>query len=372
MSGNSIGEVFRFTCFGESHGRCVGAVVEGCPPGIKLTVKEIQDQLDKRKPVNPHVSTSRREEDKVELLSGIYQGCTTGAPISMLVWNNNVDSEMYKELRIKPRPGHADYPASIKYAGFNDNRGGGRFSGRLTAAFVMAGAVAKKVLDTREIEVLAHTVEIGGVRIRGRPTVSDIRKQVYSNALRCAEPETAQEMEQIVSATKREDDSCGGIVECIVLNLPVGIGDPIFDALDADLAKALFTIPAVKGVEFGAGFSVSKMKGSENNDHFLVRNEKIATKTNNSGGILGGMSNGMPVILRVAFKPTPSIAKEQRTVDLVRMIETSLHVRGRHDTCIVPRAVPVVESMVAITLVDHMLRAETGCRWANKARLEEN
>jgi chorismate synthase len=334
-------------------------------------VKDVQDQLDKRRPVNSHVSTSRREEEEVELLSGIYQGHTTGAPICMLVWNRDVKSEMYKELRFKPRPGHADYPASVKYAGFNDNRGGGRFSGRLTAAFVMAGAVAKKVLDTRDIEVLAHTVEIGGVIIQGHLTVDDIRKRVYTNVVRCAEPEAAREMGKTVSTAKKEGDSCGGIVECIVLNLPVGIGDPIFDTLDGDLAKALFTIPAVKGVEFGAGFSVSKLKGSENNDHYFVRNGKIVTKTNNSGGILGGMSNGMPVILRVAFKPTPSIAKEQRTVDLARMIETPIQVRGRHDTCIVPRAVPVVESIVALTLVDHILRAETVCRWASKARLGE-
>jgi chorismate synthase len=286
----------------------------------------------------------------------------------MLVWNRDVNSAMYKELRFKPRPGHADYPASVKYADFNDIRGGGRFSGRLTAAFVMAGAVAKQILGTREIEVLAHTVEIGGVRIRGHPTVGDIRKHVYTNALRCAEAEAAREMDKTVTTARKEGDSCGGIVECIVSNLPVGIGDPIFDALDADLAKALFTIPAVKGVEVGAGFSVSKLRGSENNDHYFVNNEKIVTKTNNSGGILGGMSNGMPIVLRAAFKPTPSIALEQRTVDLARMAETPIQVRGRHDSCIVPRAVPVVESMVALTIVDHLLRAETSWRWASKAR----
>ena len=356
MSGNSIGKHFVLTCFGESHGRCVGVVIDGCPPGLPLSVSDVQTEVDKRRPVSDEVSTPRREEDNVEILSGIFNGYTTGAPICMLVWNREVDSSPYEEFRWKPRPGHADFTALKRYREFNDYRGGGRFSGRITVAFVMAGAVAKKLLTGIGVEVLAHTVEVGGVKLREKPNVDEVRRNVYRNVMGCAKMDVAKEMEKAVIEARNEGDSVGGTVECNVLNLPVGVGDPIFDSLDADLAKILFDIPAVKGVEFGAGFGVSQMRGSEDNDQYAIREGKIVTLTNNSGGILGGLSSGMPIVVRVAFKPTSSIPKRQQTVDLKRLVETPLEIEGRHDACIVPRAVPIVESAVAVVLVDHLLR----------------
>jgi chorismate synthase len=227
----------------------------------------------------------------------------------------------------------------------------------MTVAFVMAGAVAMKLLERIGIEVLAHTIEVGGVSIRTKPSMEMIRKQVYSNIMRCADPRTAKMMEQVVSQSRDEGDSVGGIVECIALNVPVGIGEPIFNSLDIDLTKIIFSIPAVKGVEFGAGFNVSKLKGSENNDPYAIRNEQVITLTNNAGGILGGLSNGMPIIIRTAFKPTPSISKVQKTINLEEMTQVPIKIKGRHDACIVPRAVPVVRSVVAIVLADHVLRA---------------
>jgi chorismate synthase len=357
LSTDSVGKVFAVTCFGESHGRCVGVVVGGCPPGLKLTENDVQMELEKRRSSSDKISTARREEDRVEFLSGVFNGHTTGAPICMLVWNREVDSEPYEEFRGRPRPGHADYPALVKYRGFNDYRGGGRFSGRMTVALVMAGAVALKLLGRFGVEVLAHAVEIGGVKVGGEPTLKMIRNIVYSNNMRCADPEAARLMEERVLEAKEEGDSVGGIVECTALNVPVGIGEPIFDSLDVDIARLLFAVPAVKGVEFGAGFTASRLKGSENNDQYAVRNGKVVTLTNNSGGILGGLSNGMPIVVRVAFKPTPSISKAQKTVDLERMVEVPIDVKGRHDACIVPRAVPVVRSAVAMVLADHFLRA---------------
>ena len=303
------------------------------------------------------MSTSRLEEDRVEILSGVYRGYTTGAPICMVVWNRDVNSKPYEAIRFKPRPGHADYPAAIKYGGFNDYRGGGRFSGRMTAAYVMAGAVAKRLLKFSGIEVLAHTVQIGEVRLSREVSYEEIRRNVYQNAVRCADPETAVLMENVVLEAVEEGDSVGGVVEGLALNVPTGVGEPIFDSLDSDLAKTLFNIPAVKGVEFGAGFRAASMGGSENNDQYAVRNGKVITLTNNAGGILGGLSTGMPIVVKVAFKPTPSISKKQRTVDLKEMKEVELELEGRHDPCIVPRAVPVVEACIAIVLADHMIRA---------------
>lgn len=356
MSGNSIGKSFMVTCFGESHGKCVGVVVDGCPLGLEVNEEIIQRELDRRRPRLERVSTSRREEDKVQLLSGVFMGRTTGAPITMLVWNRDVDSTPYDEYRWKPRPGHADYPALIRYGGNNDYRGGGRFSGRLTAAIVMAGAIAKVYLQAKHVEVLAYTLEVAGIRAQVPPTPSDIRERASRNVMSCPDQEAAKRMEKAVEAAREEGDSVGGIVECLALGVPPGVGDPIFDSLDADLAKMLFDIPAVKGVEFGSGFGAARLKGSENNDPYRLQDGRVVTETNNSGGILGGLSNGMPIIVRVAFKPTPSISKRQRTVDLKRMEETELEIKGRHDACIVPRAVPVVEAAVAVVLADHILR----------------
>lgn len=352
---NSLGKLFSVTSFGESHGRCVGVVIDGCPAGLSVSREDIQQEVDKRRPQTGVASTTRAEEDKVEILSGIFNDRTTGAPICLLIWNRDVDSSDYERTRYLPRPGHADYTAFAKYGGFNDFRGGGRFSGRITATFVMAGAVAKKLLNQIGIEVLAHTVEIGGVRA-DTSSVNEIRG-AGSSPLKCADPEATREMLAIIEQVKGEGDSLGGIIEGIALNVPVGLGEPVFDTMEGDLAKAIFAIPAVKGIEFGAGFSAAATRGSENNDPFIISNGRIETETNNSGGILGGISNGMPIVLRAVVKPTASIPRSQNTVNIERMENAVLEVRGRHDSCIVPRAVPVIEAMMAITLCDFAIRA---------------
>ncbi len=354
--GNSFGKLFTITSFGESHGRCVGVTIDGCPAGLPLIEEDIQKEVDKRRPGSGIASTTRVEEDRVEILSGIFNGHTTGAPICLLAWNKDIDSSQYEKNRFLPRPGHADYPAFIKYGGFNDYRGGGRFSGRITATFVMAGAVAKKLLNRIGVEVLAYTIEIGGAKASAKG-LDEIRANVETNPLKCADPEAAKEMAGVIEKAREEGDSLGGIIEGTVLNVPVGLGEPVFDTLEGDLSKALFAIPAVKGVEFGSGFSAAGKRGSENNDPFTIKNGKIVTMTNNAGGILGGISNGMPIVLRVVIKPTSSIAQRQETVDMKKMQNASLEVKGRHDACIVPRAVPVVESMMAVTLCDFAMRA---------------
>ncbi len=357
MLGNVLGERLMMITFGESHGRCVGVVVDGCPAGLPLMEDDIQRKLDLRRPGQSIVTTQRKEEDKVEILSGVFNGYTTGAPICMLIWNKDQDSRAYDQIRFKPRPGHADYPAYVKYSGYNDYRGGGRFSGRLTAALVMGGAVAEKLLAyTLGIEIIAYTLEIGGVRMDPNLSI-DAKRLRYSNDVRCPDPRVAELMREEILKARHDGDSLGGVVECIALNLPIGLGEPIFGALESDLSRALFSIPAVKGVEFGSGFNGSRMRGSENNDPYTVRDGKVVTLSNNAGGILGGLSNGMPLLLRVAFKPASSIAKAQSTIDLESMQSTEIVVAGRHDPCVVPRAVPVVEAMVAFILADHAIRA---------------
>jgi chorismate synthase len=354
--GNNLGKLFVITSFGESHGECVGIIIDGCPAGLPLTVGEIQREVDKRKPAVGVAATRRVEADKAEILSGILNGMTTGAPICLLIWNKDVNSSEYEKIRFLPRPGHADYTAFVKYGSFNDFRGGGRFSGRITVTFVMAGAIAKKILQFIGIEVLAHTVEIGGIKAEPRG-FDEIKKNVEKNEVRCADLEAAEKMIRQIEMVKEAGDSIGGIVEGIVLNVPVGLGEPVFDTLDGELAKALFAIPAVKGVEFGSGFSVAQKKGSDNNDPFTLKNNKVVTMTNNAGGILGGISNGMPIVVRVAIKPPSSIAKSQKTVNIKSGEDADLMVKGRHDICIAPRAVPVVEAMMAVTLCDFAIRA---------------
>lgn len=353
---NSFGHLFTISTFGESHGRGVGVIIDGCPAGLPITKEEIQQEVDKRKPKTDTISTSRVEEDKVEILSGIFNGITTGASICLLLWNTNIDSTEYERIRFLPRPGHADYTAFIKYGGFNDFRGGGMFSGRITATFVMAGAIAKKLLNLINIEVLAHTVEINGIKAKTED-LNKIKENIEKNLVKCADLKVAEEMTNAIKKARAEGDSLGGIIEGIVLNVPVGLGEPIFDSLDGDLAKALFAIPAVKGVEFGLGFEVARKRGSENNDLLAIKNDKIIMLTNNAGGILGGISSGMPIVVRVAVKPTPSIAKRQETVNMKAMENAHLVIKGRHDACIVPRAVVVVEAMISVTLCDFVLRA---------------
>jgi chorismate synthase len=356
LGANSIGKEFVVTCFGESHGRCVGAVIDGCPAGLPLTEEDIQKELDKRLPPNRELVSARREKDTVEVLSGTFEGFTTGAPICALVWNKQAVSGDYDSIKYQPRPGHADYPARIKYMGFNDYRGGGRFSGRITVAFVIAGAVAKKLLDVFGIEVLAYTTAIGDVELQATLSLDDVRENTYANSVRCPHPDVAEEMEETILRAKKEGDSVGGIVECVAFNLPVGVGEPIFDSLDSEIAKMLFGVPAVKGVEFGVGFEAAKMRGSENNDPYGMCDDEIDLLSNNAGGVLGGLSSGAPLVVRVVMKPTSSISKEQKTVDLSKMEDATIQVQGRHDPCIVPKAVPVVEASVATVLVDQLIR----------------
>jgi chorismate synthase len=353
--GNSIGRLFNVTSFGESHGKCIGVVIDGCPAGLPITEADIQVEVDKRRPDMGPASTRRREGDIVEILSGIFNEHTTGAPLCLLVKNNDTDSTAYERIKDLLRPGHADYTASMKYGGFNDYRGGGRFSGRITIGFVMAGAIAKKLLDITGMEILAHTVEIGGIKAK-RAGIRALRK-IDGFPLKCADKTAAAKMVLAIEQARLDGDSLGGVIEGLAFNVPVGLGEPVFDTLEGDLAKALFAIPAVKGVEFGAGFSAARMKGSKNNDIFTIKRGKIQTITNNSGGILGGISNGMPIVLRVVVKPTPSISKTQSTINLGTMEEAQLNVIGRHDVCIVPRAVPVVTSVMAIVLCDFAMRA---------------
>jgi chorismate synthase len=357
LAGNSIGKEFVVTSFGESHGKYVGVVIDGCPAGVPLSEKDIQPDLDRRIPPQPQIVSGRIEKDKVEILSGVFNGFTTGAPITMMVANKEADSSDYEAIKNLPRPGHSDYPAHVKYGGFNDYRGGGRFSGRVTVALIMAGAVAKKLLSTFNVDVLAYTRAIGNVKMDKDLSHEEIRKGRYETSVRCPASACAKAMEEAIVKARKEGDSLGGVIECLALGVPAGVGEPLFDALDADIAKVLMLVPAVKGVEFGAGFAAAELKGSENNDSYQMKNGKVVALTNNAGGILGGLSSGMPIVVRAAVKPTSSIAKEQRTVNLSRKEDAKIKVGGRHDPCVVPKAVPVVESAVTIILADHMVRA---------------
>jgi chorismate synthase len=346
------------TSFGESHGKLVGVIVDGCPAGLPFSEADVQAELEQRIPMQkPEIVSARIEKDVVEISSGVFNGFTTGAPICMTVKNKETKSGDYDAIKDLPRPGHADYTAHVKYGGFNDHRGGGRFSGRVTVALVMAGSLAKKLLGAFGVDVLAYTTAIGKVKMANKPlSFSEVRKRKFESAVRCPDLSCSEKMVDAIIEAKKEGESLGGVIECAVLNVPAGVGEPVFDALDADLAKALFSVPAVKAVEFGAGFASAELKGSENNDAFCIENGKVTLKTNRAGGVLGGISSGMPILVRVAVKPTPSISKEQQTVNLAKMEETALKVGGRHDPCVVPKAVAVVEAAVAVTLADHMLR----------------
>ena len=356
---NTLGSNFAFTCFGESHGRCVGVVIDGCPAGLGISETDVQKWLDLRKPGQSIVTTQRAEQDRVEILSGVFRGKTTGAPICMLIWNSDQRSSDYDKFVSIPRPGHADYPAMIKYAGFNDYRGGGRFSGRITSCFVMAGAVALKLLEkSLGIEIFAYTLELGGIRADlSKLTKQEITSSRYSNEVRCPDQPKAEMMKQLVIKERGAGDSLGGVVECNVLNAPVGLGEPVFSSVESEIGKAIFSIPAAKAIEFGSGFAGSKMKGTENNDAYVKTTDgRIVTKTNNAGGVLGGLTNGMPIVFRVGFKPASSIASSQETLDMSTMKETNLVVPGRHDPTVVPRAVPVVECMAAFVIADLAIR----------------
>jgi chorismate synthase len=354
MSGNTFGKSFRITTFGESHGTAVGVVIDGCPSGLELSEEDIQKELDRRKPGQSAVTTQRKEEDKITILSGVFEGKTTGAPISMIAHNKDADPSSYLELLNKPRPSHGDFVYKAKFGHF-DWIGGGRYSGRETLARVAAGAVAKKLLKEEGIEILGHTVSIKDTGI-DEVSIEDIIENVEKNPVRCANLDVAKKMEAEIQKAREEGDSVGGIVELIVINPFIGLGEPVFDKLDADIAKAFMSVGAVKGVEIGSGFGASLLYGSENNDPFIVQDEIVRTKTNNSGGIQAGISNGEPIVARAAIKPTSSISKKQDTVDLEKMKNTTIEIKGRHDPCIVPRVLPVLESMLAIVIVDHAIR----------------
>jgi chorismate synthase len=355
LSGNSIGQRLVLTSFGESHGKAIGAVLDGCPAGLELDEKEIQKMLDYRKPGTSLITTQRKEGDKVEIISGVFRGFTTGAPITLMIWNSDQKSRDYENLKTKLRPGHSDYPAMIKYNHFNDFRGGGRFSGRLTATHVMGGAIARKLLKvTLGIETNSYTTQIGKITME-KEFEPKMAKSIYKNDVRCPDEKIAKKMRASILNARKKGDSLGGIIESITTNVPVGLGEPIFSSLESDLSKAIFSIPSVKGIEFGSGFEGSKLFGSENNDLYTIKRGKIVTKTNNSGGILGGISNGMPITIRIAFKPASSIAQKQSTVDIKTKKISTLQIQGRHDPCVVPRAPPVVDSLVALTLADHAL-----------------
>ena len=355
LTGNSIGRRLVLTSIGESHGRCIGTILDGCPAGLDLTEKDIQKMLDLRKPGQSLVSTQRKEDDKVEIISGTFRGSTTGAPITMIIWNKDQKSTDYEKLRTDMRPGHSDYPAYVKYKKYNDHRGGGRFSGRLTATHVMGGAIARKLIKEQlGVETNSYTCQIGKMRVEEEVN-KKMLKTIYSNVVRCPSKTTAKKMERAILTARKNGDSLGGIIESVSTNIPAGLGEPIFGSLESDISRAIFSIPAVKGVEFGSGFAGSEKFGSENNDPYVIKNGKILTKTNNSGGILGGISNGMPIVFRVAFKPASSIAKYQDSVNVKTKKKIKLQVGGRHDPCVVPRAPPVFDSLVALTLADDAL-----------------
>ncbi len=346
MAGNSFGEVFRVTTFGESHGEGVGAVIDGCPSRISLCPEDFVEEMARRRPGRHSLDTPRREEDRVEILSGVFEGLTTGAPISLFIRNRDVDSKPYEILRKLFRPGHADYTYFKKY-GHSDFRGGGRSSARETATRVAAGVVAGKILESIGVKVMAYTLELGC--IRAREINLDL---VEKSPFYCPDPVASERMEEALSGARKEGDSLGGIVEVRVTGCPAGLGEPVFDKLDADLAKAVMSVGAVKGVEIGAGFEAAGLKGSENNDPITPD----GFKTNRSGGILGGISNGDEIILRAAVKPVPSIGLQQDTVDRKGQ-PAKLKLTGRFDISAVPRIVPVLEAMVRIVLADHYLRS---------------
>src|SRR6266566_767160 len=353
--GSTFGQLFRVTTFGESHGGGIGVVIDGCPPKIEISQADIQRELDRRRPGQSKITTQRQEEDRCEILSGVFEGKTLGTPIGILVRNKDARPQDYLEVARKFRPSHADFTYETKY-GIRNWQGGGRASARETIGRVAAGAVAKKILSIlhSEFEIVAYVVQIHEVIAKiNRSAVKT--KDVDRNVVRCPDSAAAKRMEALIERIHDEGDSVGGVIECVVRGIPPGLGEPVFDKLEADLAKAMLSLPATKGFEIGSGFGATRMRGSEHNDPFEMRGGKISTATNNSGGVQGGISNGEEIYFRVGFKPTATIAHEQKTVTASQE-QTKLAARGRHDPCVLPRAVPIVEAMAAIVLCDHALR----------------
>lgn len=351
MSGNSIGKLFRVTTFGESHGAAVGCVVDGAPANLQLSEADIQKELDRRKPGQSSVTTQRKETDTAKILSGVFEGKTTGTPIAVIVENKNFDSSKYEPIKNCFRPGQADFGYWKKF-GFRDWRGGGRASGRETIARVAAGAIAKKVLEKKGIKIMAYSIEIAGEKAK-----SFDENEIEKNSVRCADAVAAKKMEQAILKARAKGNSVGGIVEIIARGVPAGLGEPVFEKLDAEIANALMGIGAVKGIEIGTGFEAAKKTGKENNDSMRFEKGKIVFDSNNAGGILGGISTGADIIARIAVKPTPSISTEQETIN-EKMENKKIKIEGMHDPCVCPRIVPVAEAMLAIVLADALMQQQ--------------
>lgn len=353
--GNTFGNLFKLTSFGESHGSMIGGIIEGCPAGLEINKDLIQKDLDRRKPGQSKVTSPRKEDDKVQLLSGIFEGKSTGTPIGFLIPNINSKSQDYSNIKDVFRPSHADYTYEEKY-GLRDYRGGGRSSARETACRVVAGSIAKQLLNNYGIKISAYVSSIGNIFADEKNM--DLNKDFDSNIVRCPDNDASEKMINLITELKSKGNTVGGQIKCIINGVKPGLGEPVFDKLHADLGKAMLSINAVKGFEYGSGFSGSKMTGSVHNDEFIVENGNVSTKTNNSGGIQGGISNGEEIYFKVAFKPVATIMSKQNSIDKEKN-NVELSVKGRHDPCVVPRAVPIVESMAAIVLADHLLRNRT-------------
>lgn len=349
------GNKVKYSIFGESHGKGVGINIDGLPSGVKLDLEAITYEMMRRAPGRDDISTPRSEKDEFQIISGYFNGRTTGTPLCAIIWNTDMHSKDYSELKTVIRPGHADYTGSVKYSGFNDFRGGGHFSGRITAPLVFAGAIAKQILKEKGIEIGGHICHIAGIYDCPFDSVninSDLLKTIRQFEFPVLDQNRGLEMISAIHSAKEQQDSVGGVVECAILNLPEGLGSPFFDSVESLLAHLLFSIPGVKGVEFGTGFDMANLSGSEANDQFYMDGTKVKTFTNNNGGILGGITNGMPLVFKAAFKPTASIGKIQKTIDISKMENTQISVKGRHDPCIVQRGLPVVEAVAAMVILD--------------------
>ncbi|EDS78191.1 chorismate synthase [Clostridium botulinum C str. Eklund] len=349
------GNKIKYSIFGESHGKAIGITIDGLQSGIEIDLDEVNKEMRRRAPGRNKLSTARAEKDEFEILSGIFNGKTTGTPICAIIRNSDKHSKDYEKTKNLMRPGHADYTGFVKYDGFNDYRGGGHFSGRLTAPIVLAGAIAKQVLAKNNILVGSHIKSIGNIEEEYFNPIhikEDTLKALKNKEFVTIDDSKGKLMQEEILKAKEDMNSVGGIIECAILNLPSGIGSPFFGSVESVLSSLLFSVPAVKGVEFGAGFNISQMRGNEANDEFYIDGKNIKTYTNNNGGILGGITSGMPVIFRTAFKPTPSIAKEQRTINIETRENTTIEIEGRHDPCIVQRAIPVIEAVAAMGILE--------------------
>ena len=352
------GNKIKISIFGESHGEAIGAVIDGLPSGIKLNLEAIRFQMRRRAPGKSDLGTGRTEEDEFEILSGYFNGYTTGTPLAFIIRNNDKRSSEYEYIKDIPRPGHGDYTGRIKYKGYNDYRGGGHFSGRLTASIVFAGSVCRQILGEKGVVIASHINSIGkidDVTFDFANIDEALIRRLNNMELPLIDKEKVNMMKEEILSAKADEDSVGGSIECALLGLPAGIGDPYFGSVESKLSHILFSIPGVKGIEFGSGFHITRLKGSQANDELYLDNGEVKTRTNHNGGIAGGITNGMPVIFRVAIKPTSSIGITQKSVDLDKMEEVEFKITGRHDPCIVPRAVPVVEAAAAIAILDFML-----------------